>query len=85
MINHQLPDVIVDKVLVPDVWVAPAIVVMIRADEITRSPVHAAGRDHGEVGYALRFPRFMEYRTDKSPTEATTVQELKEMFGLQKK
>jgi DNA ligase 1 len=84
-VDHQMPNVIVDKSLVPDVWIAPAIVVMIRADEITRSPVHTAGRDKEGVGYALRFPRFMEYRIDKSPTEATTIQELKTMYKHQKK
>ena len=84
MVNHHMPNVLVDKNLVPDVWVAPSIVVMIRADEITRSPVHTAGRDQEGIGYALRFPRFMEYRTDKSATEATTIQELQEMYGHQR-
>lgn len=82
-INDQLGDVIIDKLLTPDVWVAPVIVVMIRADEITRSPVHTAGRDHRGIGYALRFPRFMEYRTDKSATDATTIQELQEIYKHQ--
>lgn len=84
-ISHKLPNMIVDKALEPDVWVAPKIVVMIRADEITRSPVHSAGRDAEGVGYALRFPRIMGSRPDKSETEATTVAELKSLFKIQGK
>jgi DNA ligase-1 len=84
-VSHKLADVVVDKALEPDVWVAPKIVVMIRADEITRSPVHSAGRDKEGVGYALRFPRSMGLRLDKSETEATTVAELKSLFKIQKK
>ena len=30
--------------LKPDVWVIPHIVVIVLADEITQSPIHAAGR-----------------------------------------
>src|SRR3989344_3343079 len=34
----------VDKLMDCDVWISPKIVVEIKADEITRSPVHTAGR-----------------------------------------
>ena len=72
------------KELYPDVWVSPEIVALIRADEITLSPLHSAGagcrRDHG---YALRFPRLMGYRDDKSAREATTVREIVELYDLQ--
>jgi DNA ligase-1 len=71
------------KQLYPDVWVAPELVCMIRADEITLSPVHTAGKTKEHLGYALRFPRFMGYRDDKSPHEATTVSEIKKMYELQ--
>lgn len=84
-VSHKLFNMVVDKALEPDVWVAPKIVVMIRADEITRSPVHSAGRDKEGIGYALRFPRIMGYRPDKSAAEATTVAELKSLFKIQKK
>lgn len=70
----------VHKDLTPDVWTYPEIVCQIRADEITKSPVHAAGRTASELGYALRFPRFMGYRTDKSAEEATTVHEIKRLY-----
>ena len=50
------------------------------ADEITRSPLHTAGKTEHELGYALRFPRALEQRFDKSADQATTVDEIKHMF-----
>lgn len=74
----------VDSVLVPSVWIAPEIVIEVLADEITRSPVHTAGKKDDEPGYALRFPRLVRFReADKKAEDATTVKELKEMFKLQ--
>ena len=86
----------VDKWLEPDVWIDPSIVVEIRADELTRSPIHTAGRvmkasksgsafDVDVAGYALRFPRLERFRDDKKPTDATTLKEVEEIFKLQKK
>ena len=68
------------KELVPDVWVTPEIVCRVRADEITQSPLHTAGKTAEKAGYALRFPRFMDYRTDKSTEEATTDAEVKRLY-----
>jgi DNA ligase-1 len=68
------------KELYPDIWTYPEIVVQIRADEITRSPLHTAGKTAENLGYALRFPRFMAYRLDKGAEEATTVQEIKRLY-----
>lgn len=86
----------VDKWLEPDVWIKPEIVVEIRADELTRSPIHTAGRimkasksgsafDVDVAGYALRFPRLERFRDDKKPTDATTLKEVEEIFRAQKK
>lgn len=72
------------KDLYPDVWVNPEIIVQVRADEITKSPTHTAGKTSSELGYALRFPRVMGYRPDKSADETTTVTELKRLFEDQK-
>jgi DNA ligase-1 len=63
--------------LEPDVWVYPEITVIIRADEITLSPSHTAG------GMALRFPRFIDYCVDKTPTQVTSVHELKRLYDIQ--
>ena len=71
--------------LAPDFWVSPKIVVTVLADELTRSPMHAAGRREGEEGYALRFPRMVSgIRADKGPTDATTVGEIRRLYELQR-
>ncbi|MDE1861103.1 MAG: ATP-dependent DNA ligase [Candidatus Micrarchaeota archaeon] len=77
----------VNAVVEPDFWVDPEFVVEVRADEITRSPMHTCGRDGGEEGYALRFPRIVSdgVRGDKKPEDATTTKEIIEMFGMQKR
>jgi DNA ligase-1 len=80
----------VDSLVEPDYWVAPKYVVTVRADEITKSPMHTAGRHaegEEEVGYALRFPRIVSngIREDKSAEEATTTKEIIEMFKQQRK
>ena len=71
------------KELYPDVWVDPKLVCMIRADEITLSPLHTAGKTDKKLGYALRFPRLMGYRPDKSATEATEIKEIDGLYKLQ--
>jgi len=84
----------VDKMMECDVWVEPKIVVEIRADEITRSPVHTAGRimepsQSGNAlkvktaGFALRFPRLERFRDDKKPQDATTLSEVEKMYKKQ--
>lgn len=81
---HQSVRVDCPKALTPDVWVEPAVILSLAADEITRSPVHTAGRDSATgYGYALRFPRMESFRPDKSAEDATTVVELLEMFKQQ--
>jgi DNA ligase-1 len=65
----------VPKVLLPDVWVAPRIVVEVAADEITMSPTHSAG-------YALRFPRLVKFRDDKALEQITTLEEVKSLIGI---
>lgn len=63
-------DYMVDKTLEPDVWTEPKVVVEIAADEITKSPVHSAG-------WALRFPRLVRFRDDKSRQNITSAAELR--------
>lgn len=70
----------------PDVWIEPRLVVEVAADEITRSPVHTAGRDvESAYGFALRFPRMIKLREDKSISDITTVDEVRKLFGMQKR
>jgi len=75
-----------DSLLKPDVWVQPKFVIAVAADEITRSPMHTCGKKGEGAGYALRFPRMVQgIREDKGPDDATTVNEILEIYGQQKK
>ena len=67
----------IDKNLVPDAWTKPSLVVEILADEITVSPIHTAG-------FALRFPRLIKFRDEKSLNDVTSLKELKKLFEMQK-
>ncbi len=70
----------------PSVWLEPEIVIEVLADEITCSPIHTAGKVGDEPGYALRFPRLVAFREkEKKPEDATTVEELIEMYQSQGK
>jgi DNA ligase-1 len=74
----------VSSIIEPSVWVEPQLVLEVLADEITRSPTHTAGKVGAEPGYALRFPRLISFREgDKQPEDATTVQELIELYQSQ--
>ncbi|MBI3577299.1 ATP-dependent DNA ligase [Candidatus Gottesmanbacteria bacterium] len=66
----------VNKIFLPDVWVTPKLVVEIAGDDLTKSPTHGAA-------IAVRFPRLVRIRTDKSPEQTTTVAEVKKMYEQQ--
>jgi DNA ligase-1 len=73
----------VDALRHADVWFEPALVVEVLAAELTLSPTHTAawGRLQEDSGLALRFPRFTgRWRDDKTPTDATTVDEVVAMY-----
>ncbi len=65
-----------------DFWVEPKVVIEVAFDEITISPMHTAG-GKGK-GYALRFPRIMKLRKDKTVKEITTSHEIEQMYELQR-
>ncbi len=78
----------VESGLVPDVWFDPKAVLEIIGAEITVSPVHSCAFDKVEkgAGLAIRFPRFTgRWRDDKTPEDATTTEEVLEMYYAQKK
>jgi DNA ligase 1 len=76
--TKQMPDNYeCSEILLPDVWVLPEIVLEIAADDITVSPNHTAG-------YALRFPRLVKIREDKSVKDATSLKEVEKLYKLQK-
>jgi DNA ligase-1 len=85
-INHVHPRV--ESEMEADVWFTPAVVIEIIGDELTLSPVHTSA--YGEIregaGIAVRFPRFTgRWRPDKGPEDATSVQEIVEMYQAQLK
>ncbi|MCL4387004.1 ATP-dependent DNA ligase [Patescibacteria group bacterium] len=76
----------VNSSITPSFWIKPEIVIEVLADEITRSPIHTAGKTDTEPGYALRFPRLVSFRSsDKRAEDATTVEELISMYKQQGK
>jgi DNA ligase-1 len=60
------------KIIEPDVWVRPGTVLEIRCDELTESKIHSSG-------WSMRFPRLERFRTDKKPTDATSIEELQSL------
>ncbi len=73
-----------DSTIKPDFWVEPRYVVEVKADEITKSPMHTAGKKKTGEGLALRFPRMVSLREDRKAEEATTVKEIEKMYKAQK-
>ncbi len=57
--------------------VEPKIVLEVAFNNMMKSDRH-------ESGYALRFPRIVRIRTDKSPEEADTIERAKEIYEKQK-
>jgi len=67
----------------PDQWFEPGLVLEILSAELTLSPNYSAawGLIKPDAGLAMRFPRFTgRWRDDKAPEDATTTQELVELF-----
>ncbi|MCE4609214.1 MAG: ATP-dependent DNA ligase [Desulfurococcales archaeon] len=85
IIPHKHPRV--DSRITPDVWIEPYYVAEILGAELTLSPLHTCclGQVKSGVGISIRFPRFIRWRPDKSPEDATTEQELFELYRRQLK
>jgi len=83
VIDHKHPRVVAK--MEQDVWVTPALVAEIIGAEITLSPIHTCAMDKIKpgVGISIRFPRFIRWRPDKGPEDATTSHELVEMYKKQ--
>jgi DNA ligase-1 len=77
----------VNSKMIPDVWFYPEIVMEIQGAEITVSPIHtcAYGKIEKDSGLALRFPRLVKIRDDKKAYDATTTNEIIELYKMQKK
>src|SRR6516165_8576947 len=67
----------------PDSWFEPGMVLEILSAELTLSPTYTAAWGHIKegAGLAMRFPRFTgRWRDDKGPEDATTIQELIDLY-----
>ena len=78
----------VQSLLEADVWFEPKVVLEVLGAEITLSPIHTCATDsiRKGSGLAIRFPRFTgNYRLDKAAEDATTSNEVVEMYRGQLK
>ncbi len=72
----------------PDVRFHPNVVLEVLGSEITFSPLHTCSMDRLRpgAGLSVRFPRFTgRFRNDKGPEQATTAQEMEDLYSAQRK
>ena len=92
-IHEQLKDLVVDnapanlryKEKNVDVWLAPQYVWEIKAADLSLSPIYqaAVGDIEPGKGIALRFPRFIRHREDKTVDQCTTNTQIVEFYQAQ--
>lgn len=71
---------------IPDVWFEPTLLFEVKVADLTTSPIYKCGATYigdGEKGISLRFPRFIQIRTDKGTEDATSSDQIVEMYSTQ--
>lgn len=67
----------------PDVWFEPTLLFEVLAADLSQSPIYKAGSSHYDKGISLRFPRFLRTREDKPVEEATSSEQVVDLYEAQ--
>lgn len=81
-LDHPKPYYQVHDQIKPDVWFEPSMVWEVKAADLSLSPIYQAAHD-GNRGISLRFPRYLRWRQDKAPEQATTARQVLQMYRAQ--
>lgn len=78
--DGPLATYVFDSSAEPDVWFEPTLLFEVLTADLSLSPTYKAGSSNYEKGISLRFPRFIRLRDDKSPHEATSSEQIIELY-----
>ncbi|SCU93601.1 LAMI_0E14950g1_1 [Lachancea mirantina] len=67
----------------PDVWFEPSMLFEVLTADLSLSPVYKAGAATYDKGISLRFPRFLRIRDDKALEDATSSEQVVELYDSQ--